>query len=73
MKDLIRSLVPKSILDWYRKKKKVEVRKSLSKQKEKGEVLTTDKLVEQFQAMGIKLDDSLMQAYFSLITKGRSV
>ena len=60
MRDQIRAFIPKELLNWYRQFKKNKVRLNLEKQKDKGDALSQEKLVEQFKNIGIEEGDSLM-------------
>ena len=60
LRDLIRNITPNFILNLNRQKKKQARDAKLRAQKEKGEVLTEQILVSQFQKMGIKKGDCLM-------------
>ena len=52
MRDQIRAFIPKELLNWYRQFKKNKVRLNLEKQKNKGDALSQEKLVEQFKNIG---------------------
>lgn len=60
IKDIIRKLVPTSLLEKYREAKKEKTRKSLVKQAESGNSLTDENLIEQFLELGIKDGDSVL-------------
>jgi aminoglycoside 3-N-acetyltransferase len=60
LKDLIRSVTPNFLLAWYRKKKKQEVNKTLSKQKDSGEVITSEQLVADLRNCGVCPGDTLL-------------
>ena len=60
MRDLIRRLLPSSLLHWYRQRKKDIRNKELDALRVKGEVLTKNDLIQQFKAVGIASGDSLL-------------
>lgn len=60
IRDLIRSIVPQFALDKYRKKKKETKRKKLSKEKEKGEIITEENILNDLKRIGIKKGDTLL-------------
>lgn len=60
MRNLIRKITPSFLLDWYRNRKKEQVRKSLKSQKEKGNALNLAQLEKELRDMGIKEKDSLL-------------
>ena len=49
LKDFIRKMVPKQLLDWNRARKKDAQRLILAAQRDAGNVLTKEILVEQFK------------------------
>ncbi|MEY2962754.1 MAG: hypothetical protein RL754_15 [Bacteroidota bacterium] len=60
MRDLIRSLVPKPLLEWNRRRKKRAVRKELAEQRERGAVLTKDQLVAELKVAGVERGRDLL-------------
>ncbi|WP_341906003.1 AAC(3) family N-acetyltransferase [Fluviicola taffensis] len=68
LKNFIRSIVPGSLLNIYRERKKNKQRKSIREQAEKGEGLTLDKLIRELRNCEIKEGDSvLVHSSFSKI------
>ncbi|MGV6861953.1 MAG: AAC(3) family N-acetyltransferase [Putridiphycobacter sp.] len=60
LKDLARKLTPQPILNWNRKRKKNNINKALSQQKEKGEILTKSDLLTDLIRIGIKPGDTVL-------------
>jgi aminoglycoside 3-N-acetyltransferase len=60
MRDLVRSLLPSFLLQWYRQRKKDLRNEELNELRIKGEVLTQNELKRQFQTIGICSGDSLL-------------
>lgn len=60
MRDFIRKITPKFMLSIYRKFKKKQVRKELSNQKNRGAVITKEKLISDLEKMGIRKGDSVL-------------
>jgi aminoglycoside 3-N-acetyltransferase len=60
LKDFIRKMVPKQLLDWNRARKKDAQRLILAAQRDAGNVLTKEILVEQFKKIGLKSGDHVM-------------
>lgn len=68
LKNFIRSLVPATILNAYRERKKDKQRKLIREQELRGEGLTFTQLLHQLQACGIEAGDSvLVHSSFSKI------
>lgn len=60
IRDIVRSNTPKFLLNAFRAYKKKKVNANLQAQKEKGEALTLEDLVQQFKAMGITQGDNVL-------------
>ena len=60
MRNLIRSLTPKFLLNWFRKGKKYFRNVQLEGQKKQGKVLSKVDLLQQFKEIGIHEGDSLL-------------
>ncbi|HLP56284.1 MAG TPA: AAC(3) family N-acetyltransferase [Fluviicola sp.] len=59
-RDLLRSITPQFLLDRYREQKKEAVRSSIAAQREAGEGLTKEALLEQLRGIGIVEGDTLL-------------
>ena len=60
MRDLLRSITPKFILEWNRKRKKDARRAALDAQKETGDHLTKVDLEKDIRALGIQIGDVIL-------------
>ncbi len=60
MRNLLRSLMPQFALNWYRKRKKEQTRKSLDASREAGNILTKEELKRQIEACGIQSGDAVL-------------
>lgn len=60
MRDLIRSLTPGFLLEYYRKHKKEKTRRTLAEKAKSGQVITIKSLIEQLKSIGIRQGDSLL-------------
>lgn len=60
MRNLIRKLTPQFLLNWYRSSKKKAVKAQLESDKSKGEIITKEDLIRQFQSIGLKTGDHLL-------------
>lgn len=60
LKDWLRKLIPTSVLEQNRKRKKARRREELNNQKKAGRVVSHDMLVDQLKSMGIQKGDTLM-------------
>lgn len=59
-RDSLRSLTPNFLLRWYRNRKKDATRAVIEEQRSKGEGWTSDALLKQLRAAGIKEGDTLL-------------
>ena len=57
MRDLIRSLTPKFLLEWNRNRKKNNRRGALEKQRQSGDSLTKEQLINDLKSLGIEAGD----------------
>lgn len=60
LKDFVRKLTPDFLLNWNRKRKKDSRNSELNLQKQRGDVLTKDNLLENFRSIGIEEGDSIL-------------
>lgn len=60
IRDFIRSVVPKFILEKYRKKKKEAVKKELLKEKDRGDVVTESAILKDLKRIGVEKGDTLL-------------
>lgn len=60
MRDLFRKLLPEKLLNWNRSRKKAQQRANLAAQRDGGNVLTEEILVEQLKKIGLKTGDHVM-------------
>ena len=60
LKDVIRSITPKFLLNLNRQRKKKNVNESLNQQKTKGDVISEAQLINDLLAIGIKKGDTLL-------------
>ncbi len=60
MRDLIRKMTPGFLLEWYRKKKKTQRNRELESERQKGNVLSKEDLVQSFRSIGIEKGDTLL-------------
>lgn len=60
MRNLVRKLTPQVLLNWYRSSKKKVVNAQLENDKSKGEIITKEDLIKQFQSIGLKAGDHLL-------------
>ncbi len=60
MRNFIRKITPNWLLTWYRKRRKNQVRSQLEQQKNKGEIITLNQLIEQLKAAGFQSGDTVL-------------
>ena len=60
MRNFIRGISPKFLLNFYRNKKKKTNFKNLKNQRDKGDVVSESQLVADLKNAGIKSDDTLL-------------
>ena len=60
IRDFIRSIIPASLLQWFRARKKERVRKALEEQRRAGNSLSQEDLVAQLRSIGIAEGDALL-------------
>eukprot|EP01034_Spumella_vulgaris_P007039 gene7039-8968_t len=58
--NILRALVPQSLLNQYRQRKKDRVRRELEQKKERGETIGKERLLQELRAAGIQLGDTLL-------------
>lgn len=60
LRNIIRSIVPQGLLNFYRSSKKEQVRRDLAQKKQSGNVITTAELINQLKSAGIQAGDTLL-------------
>lgn len=60
IRDIVRSIVPQGLLNFYRNRKKEQVRRDLAEKKQSGNIITKENLIAQLKTIGIQEGDTLL-------------